>query len=156
MRETSTKLRLAVSNRCDRLSFRDLEVTLFFQALFATKESDLNGELSVAFLDDAEISDLHGRFLNEPIPTDVITFPGETQEDFAGEICVSVETAWRESRERKIPFSREVCLYLAHGWLHLNGYDDYDEMDRLAMREAEAEALASAEKNGPLPTFSFS
>ena len=156
MRETSTKLRLAISNRCDRLSFRDPEVTLFFQALFTAKKSDLHGDLSVVFLDDSEISDLHGRFLNEPIPTDVITFPGDAQEDFAGEICVSAETAWRESRERKISFSLEVCLYLAHGWLHLNGYDDCDEMDRLAMREAETEALASAEKTGPLPAFSFS
>ena len=156
MRETSSKLRLAISNRCDRLSFRDPEVMLFFHALFAAKTTVLHGDLSIVFLDDAEISELHGRFLNEPIPTDVITFPGDAQEGFAGEICVSAETAWRESEERNIPFSRELCLYLAHGWLHLNGYDDCDEMDRRTMREAETEVLASAEKKGPLPAFSFS
>ena len=79
-----------------------------------------------------------------------------TEDDFAGEICVSAETAWRESRSRGIHFSRELCLYLAHGWLHLAGYDDLAEDDRLAMREAEQEVLAAAEEAGPLPEFTFS
>ena len=155
MRKTSAKPRLAISNRCDRLSFRDHQVRLFFQVLFTARKCRLPGELSVVFLDDSEMSALHGRFLNEPVPTDVITFPGDAKEDFAGEICVSAETAWRESRERGIPFSREICLYLAHGWLHLTGYDDCEEVDRLAMRQAEREVLEAVEKSGPLPEFSF-
>ena len=36
----------------------------------------------------------------------------------AGEICVSVEQAWR-SHSRDIPFIDEISLYLIHGWLHL-------------------------------------
>ena len=110
--------RLAISNRCERLRFRDREVTDFFHALTATGLCSLQGELSVVFLSDAEMAGLHGRFLNDPSPTDVITIPGQAEDDLAGEICVSAETAWRESRRRGIPLSREMCLYLAHGWLH--------------------------------------
>ena len=98
---------------------------------------------------------LHERFLNDSSPTDVLTFPGEEKEGFAGEICVSVERAWIESRDRGITFSREVCLYLVHGWLHLAGYDDHAEADRLRMRQAEKEVLSFAEADGCLPVFSY-
>ena len=40
------------------------------------------------------------------------------------------------------PFSRELSLYLIHGWLHLAGYDDRAEADRAKMREAEQLALS--------------
>jgi probable rRNA maturation factor len=39
------------------------------------------------------------------------------------------------------PFSRELSLYLVHGWLHLAGYDDRKDSDRAKMREAEQKAL---------------
>ena len=156
MSKKPSEPRLAISNRCERLRFRDREVTDFFHALTATGLCSLKGELSVVFLSDAEMAELHGRFLNDPSPTDVITFPSQAEDDFAGEICVSAETAWRESRRRGIPLSREMCLYLAHGWLHLAGYDDVAEDDRLAMREAEKEVLEAAEGAAALPEFTFS
>jgi len=137
------------------LRFHQQDVRAFFRALFATGRSSLQGELSIVFLNDSEIAELHGRFLKAPTPTDVITFPGDAKEDFAGEICVSAERAWSESRARGISFSREICLYLAHGWLHLAGHDDRSEPDRVAMRQAEKDVLAAAEEAGALPVFSM-
>lgn len=153
MDEQRFEPRLAISNRCERLCFQQQEVAAFFLALTATGAGSLQGELSIVFLNDSEMAELHGRFLSDSTTTDVITFPGDVKEDFAGEICVSAERAWIESRAREIPFSREICLYLAHGWLHLAGQDDCTEEDRRAMRRAEKEVLAAAE---PLPVFSWS
>ena len=155
MKEKPFEPRLAISNRFERLHFSQQEVEAFFLALYSTGRCSLRGELSIVFLDDSEMAELHGRFLDDPTPTDVITFPGDAKEDFAGEICVSAERAWIESRAREISFSLEMCLYLAHGWLHLAGWDDHSVEERLAMRQAEEEVLTVAEEAGALPVFSL-
>ena len=46
--------------------------------------------LSVVFMEQDSHNQLHGEFLNDFRPTDVITFPADPVEDHAGEICVSV------------------------------------------------------------------
>jgi len=111
------------------------------------------GELSVALMDDAALARVHAAFLDDPSPTDVITFPGEPGEGLAGEICVSVDAALREATRRGHPPERELALYLAHGWLHLAGLDDLDEAGRTAMRTGERELLARAEAANAWPAW---
>jgi metalloprotein, YbeY/UPF0054 family len=97
-------------------------------------------ELSVAFLDEAAICDLHAKFLNNPESTDVITFPADENEDYrVGEICISIDEALKYPQ---YALKDELTLYLVHGWLHLAGYDDIDPKDRLVMREMEQKALS--------------
>jgi probable rRNA maturation factor len=107
-----------------------------------------NGELSIVFVDDATIGRIHGDFMGDPSATDVITFPANTEMESAGEIIVSVDHALHRAAELGEPFSRELSLYLVHGWLHLAGYDDRNESDRAAMRIAEQEALAILDQAG--------
>ena len=99
------------------------------------------GELSVVFLSDAALAQLHGKFLDDPSPTDVITFTGDLAHGVAGEICLSVDAAVEQARKRRRSFTDEVLLYLVHGWLHLAGYDDRTPIKKRAMRRAEARAL---------------
>lgn len=98
--------------------------------------SDLR--VSILFTDDARIAGLHGQFLGDPTPTDVMSF----DLDGDAELVVSVETAAREAG-RAVPVHHEVALYVVHGLLHLNGFDDIDVDDRARMRDAEREVLAS-------------
>ncbi|MDR2863145.1 MAG: rRNA maturation RNase YbeY [Puniceicoccales bacterium] len=114
------------------------------------------GELSVAFLDDAAMCRLHADFLGDPSPTDVISFPGEPEDDgtgepFAGELCVCVAQAQREAGKHGNTLAEEVLLYLVHGWLHLAGYDDIEDADRQAMRAAESAALSYLREAGFVP-----
>ena len=51
------------------------------------------GDLSIAILSDAKVAEIHGDFLDDPTETDVITFPGDPDMEFAGEICVSADRA---------------------------------------------------------------
>ncbi len=113
-----------------------------------------DGEVSVAFLEHAAMADVHGRFLEDDTPTDVITFPGDPEMDFAGEICVGAEQAMETAPGQGNTLSQEVTLYLVHGWLHLAGLDDRSEPDRAQMRLAETQALAYLETTGGLPQFS--
>jgi probable rRNA maturation factor len=99
----------------------------------------LKGDLSVVFVDDREICAMNRRFLRHKGPTDVISFPLNDRHDpLIGEVVVSAETARRESSARRLPVERELALYVAHGILHLCGYDDRTAGDAAEMREREA------------------
>jgi len=102
-----------------------------------SKMSAPSGELSVVFLTDESLAQLHADFLADPTPTDVITFEGDPAQGTAGEICVSVDAAIRQVGPRR-DFSAELTLYLIHGWLHLAGYDDLQPAKKRQMRRAEA------------------
>src|SRR5690606_31383411 len=78
-----------------------------------------DGELSLAFLTDKKLAQLHDDFLDDPTTTDVITFEGQPELGVAGEICVSADTAATYSKEHDRDFSEELTLYVVHGWLHL-------------------------------------
>jgi probable rRNA maturation factor len=99
--------------------------------------------LSVVFVDDAEIAELHGRWLGDPTPTDVISFDLGGGEGPDGELYVSVERARSEARARGLALEHELALYLVHGALHLCGHDDHAARARARMRAAEATVLAA-------------
>jgi probable rRNA maturation factor len=111
------------------------------------------GELSIVFVDDPAIASIHAQFMDDPSPTDVITFPPEPQMQSAGEIIVSVDHARTRAAELDLPFARELALYLAHGWLHLCGYDDRKDADREKMRAAEATLLDALDQLPQFPDF---
>lgn len=60
---------------------------------------------------------IHREFLNEPGPTDVITFP-------YGEIVVCATVAAARAPEFRHTVPDELALYCIHGLLHLAGHDD--------------------------------
>lgn len=90
--------------------------------------------VEVSLIGDEEIARVHGDFMGDPTPTDVITF-------HHGEILVSVDTAEREGPEHKNSIEEEVLLYLIHGLLHLNGHTDLVEPDREQMHSIQNEIL---------------
>lgn len=96
--------------------------------------------IEAVLVDDAEITRIHGEFLDDPSATDVITF----DYGVSGEIVISVETAERQSAEFGTEFEREVALYLIHGILHLCGYEDAVEEERNRMSRLQEELLEAS------------
>lgn len=131
-----------------------MEIERFFHIL--DKHPDFSipeGELSIVFMSDEMLAKLHEQFLDDPTPTDVITFLGDSDMDFAGEICVSVDRAVEECQKHNNSLAEEVSLYLVHGWLHLAGLDDIREQDREVMRRAEATVMEMLHENAAIPYF---
>lgn len=132
----------AVCNQYNKLDHAEITATAIIEALERSKRFPIgHGELSVVFVDDPTIAEIHERFMGDPSATDVITFPADPDMDSAGEIILSVDHAQTRAIEMNLPFDRELSLYLAHGWLHLAGYDDKTPEDRIEMRQAENEAM---------------
>jgi len=104
--------------------------------------------VGVVLAADELMVELHGEFLDDPTPTDVITFdlgePGFPTEGalvVAAELYVGVEEAQRVATERGVSWGRELALYVVHGVLHLCGFDDHTEEDSTAMRGAERDVM---------------
>ena len=103
-------------------------------------------ELSVAFVGDRRMSDLHERFMNVPGPTDVLTFPLDVDGPgrvLSGEVVVCVPEARRQAKERKVPLERELLLYALHGMLHLCGFDDRTDRGFRTMHRREDDILTA-------------
>ncbi len=88
--------------------------------------------LEITLLDDEEMARLHGEFLNDASPTDVMTFKH-------GELLIGVEVAARQAAEFQSQEDREIALYGVHGMLHLAGFDDRSSSDakKMAVRQEE-------------------
>lgn len=97
--------------------------------------------LGIVLVDDEAIAALHGDFLGDPTPTDVMTFPLGEQ----GEIVVSLETAHRQAMEFGQEACREIALYIVHGILHLCGYDDNTSDGQSEMNSLQERLLSEAE-----------
>ena len=97
-----------------------------------------HGEVSVAVVDDAAIAKLHQEFLDDPTPTDVLSFLLERSAEFVeGEVVVSAETARANAPRYRSTPSDELLRYIIHGTLHLVGHDDRTPRQRAAMRRRE-------------------
>ncbi len=94
------------------------------------------GEVEVSIVSDQTIGEVHGQFMDDPTPTDVITF-------HHGEILVSIDTARREGPEHGLDAQKETLLYIIHGLLHLNGHTDLVEPDRANMHQCQDKILAA-------------
>ena len=93
-------------------------------------------ELSVSFVEEAEIEDLHVRYMDEPGPTDVLSFPLDDVDEHGvrllGDVVIAPAVAGRNNPGDP---PAELRLLLVHGILHLLGYDHEDDGARTRMWE---------------------
>lgn len=97
-------------------------------------------EISIYFVSEKKISELHGEFFDDPTPTDCITFPIDSET--LGEIFVCPKAAIDYCKRKGGDPLTETALYIVHGILHLLGYDDLEPKKRRAMRKKEKKCMA--------------
>jgi len=116
------------------------------------------GQWAVTVIAAKEMAQLHARTMNDPTPTDVLTFDMrdtkvssfkfrvskrletrnskfETQIDLDTILCrdVAVENA----KEHGHSFNHELLLYALHSLLHVQGYDDRTPAESVRMHRRE-------------------
>jgi probable rRNA maturation factor len=98
------------------------------------------GGLSLLLTDDVQVRELNRTHRGKDKATDVLSFPSE-DEEFLGDIAISLDTARRQAAEYDAPLQSEVNRLLIHGLLHLLGHDHHEPAERAVM-EAEERRLA--------------
>lgn len=103
-------------------------------------------ELSILLCDDSRIRSINAKHRNKDKPTDVLSFP---QAEFRapgtllrghdlrllGDVVISIDTAARQAASRRRPLVDEVRFLLAHGILHLYGYDHATPEEKAVMSQ---------------------
>ena len=135
MTEEADRPRVAVSDRQDRPVDPAALVGLARVALRG--EGVVNAELSVSLVTSEEMAQLHQRYMREPGPTDVLSFPQDESESqngrsrLLGDVVICPDVA----AEQNPDLQAELRLLVVHGILHLLGYDHRDEEEQRRMWE---------------------
>lgn len=106
-------------------------------------------EVSFVLTDDESIHQLNKIYRGKDRPTDVLAFAmhegefGALAGHVLGDVIVSVPTARKQARSQKTPVLEEVTMLLAHGLLHLLGWD-HDTVAKDRRMRAETARLCAA------------
>jgi probable rRNA maturation factor len=117
------------------------------RAMLAAVQMD-KSELSILLTCDDQIAKLNRIYRKKSGPTDVLAFAQREGEpggrgDILGDVVVSVETARRQAEGRGWDLASELTMLVAHGLLHLLGWDHRTEAEDRRMRR-ETDRLCDA------------
>ncbi|WP_420605977.1 rRNA maturation RNase YbeY [Novosphingopyxis sp.] len=112
-------------------------------------------EVAVKLSDDAEVQSLNAGYRGKDTPTNVLSFPmvqpdllqslenSDDGEALLGDIILARETCAGEAADKGISLEQHATHLIAHGTLHLLGYDHKNEPDAERMEDLEVKALAT-------------
>ncbi len=84
-----------------------------------------------------------------------MTFPGDPEDEHAGDILICPEYAADAAVEYNQAFADEVTLYIVHGWLHLAGLCDKTDSEQQRMRYAEETIMNHIRTLSTIPKLSM-
>ena len=123
-------------------------------ASFARGELKLHElvELGVTFIDEGPMADLHIKWMDEPGPTDVLSFPmdelrpgsdmSNPSEGILGDIVVCPQVAIKQAIVANHETMNEILMLVTHGMLHLVGFDHAKPEEEAEMFSLQRKLLA--------------
>ncbi len=110
--------------------------------------SGVRPHINIVLSSDAAVMKLNLEFRGKNKPTNVLSFPfgGDDpqhpeSEAILGDVVLACETIAEEARIREIPVTHHLAHLIAHGVLHLLGYDHQNDGEASRMEGVETEVL---------------
>jgi probable rRNA maturation factor len=142
--------RVHLQNRQRKLKLDSARLRAWAAAVLAGEAVAPGSELEIVFVRDPDMRALNARHRGRDATTDVLSFVADPTGWPAGEprligsVVISVDQAAEQAREHDLPVAEEIRRLLAHGLLHLLGYDHATSRDRARMRRRETRYCGSA------------
>jgi probable rRNA maturation factor len=126
----------------------------------AVIDSGARGELTLTFVDRAEIAALNAEHLGKDGPTDVLSFPLDADDEppqpgvpvLLGDVVVCPAVAADQASAHAGTVDDEVALLVVHGVLHVLGHDHVEPAEEARMRARELTLLQMHHWHGDVPT----
>lgn len=107
------------------------------------REGYSHQEINYIFCSDEYLLDINRKHLNHDYYTDIITFDlSELPKQLEADIFISIDRVRENAAEQEEEFEMELNRVLVHGILHLMGYRDKTDAEKLVMRSLENKELA--------------
>ncbi|OBQ55768.1 rRNA maturation RNase YbeY [Halodesulfovibrio spirochaetisodalis] len=121
------------------LPFSSTELTRVMDAMLAAI-NQTGKDVEIHLVDDATVADLNASFLQCNGPTNILSFPAteDGSEQSIGWLALSMDTLERECLLYGQDRTEHALRLIAHGLLHLAGYDHSEEMFTLTDIAVEA------------------
>jgi probable rRNA maturation factor len=140
-----------IQNVHPELKVRERVIRLLVSDILAAEKADT--DVDVILIDDKFMKQLNKKFTKRSGTTDVLSFGmregegGALEYPSLGDVYVSLDQAKRQAGEYGVDFEEEVARLVAHGILHLLGYDHADKNAAGVMKKTEEMYLKKLKKS---------
>ncbi|MFZ7202662.1 rRNA maturation RNase YbeY [Avibacterium avium] len=114
-------------------------------ATAAVQAENLQPEITIRVVDEAEIQSLNATYRGKDYPTNVLSFPFECPEEvelpLLGDLVICRQVVEREAQEQGKPLMAHWAHMVVHGCLHLLGYDHIEDDEAEEMESLETEIM---------------
>jgi len=104
---------------------------------FVSNHDKKVGELAFVFCSDEKILEVNQNFLQHDYYTDIITFDYCEDDFVSGDIFISVERVQENATAHQVEYNNELLRVIAHGVLHLLGFQDKSTKAKVEMIQNE-------------------
>ena len=115
----------------------DLNSTKNWIKTIIFSEKKILGDIMFVFCDDQFLLKRNIKYLNHDTLTDVISFDYSNENKVSGDILISIERVKENAKLYNQTFYTELNRVMAHGLLHLLGYNDKSKDEAKIMKSKE-------------------
>ena len=101
----------------------------------------ITGDMSYIFCSDEYLKEINSKYLDHDYYTDIVTFDYKEGNVISGDMFISVDRVIENSVLYNCNLEDEFLRVIVHGVLHLMGFNDSNETEKLTMREKENECI---------------
>ncbi|EAY24111.1 rRNA maturation RNase YbeY [Microscilla marina] len=129
------------SEQTDFVLSKEAEAIKWVNLIAEQANYKING-LNYIFCNDAYLHQINVEYLDHDTYTDIITFDNSEEEQLIeGDIFISIDRIRENAATYNASFAVELHRVMAHGLLHLLGFGDKTDDEKLIMRTQEDKAL---------------
>jgi len=146
---------IEIVNHQDEVKIDSKKVQKIANILFSQLSLLKGKNIDVAFINENTMKIINEEFREEKKATDILSFSyinshinsKETNiskyksQSIDGELLICPEVAYKQAKRLKHSFEKEIAILIAHGLLHLSGYDDNSEEEAKIMEKKQSELI---------------
>jgi len=133
-------VKIFIQNLQKKLPINPKKIRKLISKILKNEGAKKSASINICFVNKPLIEKYNSKFFKVKNPTDVLAFDlSEKKRNISADIMISTDIAVTNSAKFKTTPNYELSLYVAHGLLHILGYNDQSQAQKKLMRKKEAE-----------------